>query len=39
MDKFDKRIWYTAAAVVVVLVLAWVLGWPWLGGEAPATTQ
>ena len=27
MDRIDKRIWYAVAAVVVLLLLAWLLGW------------
>ena len=40
VDRIDRRIWYVVAAVVVVLLLAWLLGW--FGGAvapAPATTQ
>ena len=32
----DRRVWYVVAAVVVVLLLAWLLGW-FGGAEAPVT--
>ena len=34
VDRIDPRIWYAVAAVVVVLLLAWLLGW-FGGAEAP----
>ena len=34
VDRIDRRIWYVVAAVVVVLLLAWLLGW-FGGTEAP----
>ncbi len=34
VDRIDKRVWYAVAAVVVVLLLAWLLGW-FGGAEAP----
>ena len=37
VDRIDPRIWYAVAAVVVVLLLAWLLGW-FGGTEAPAPT-
>ena len=40
MDRIDPRIWYAVAAVGVLLLLAWLLGW--FGGAEvppPATTQ
>ena len=27
VDRIDQRIWYVVAAVVVLLLLAWFLGW------------
>jgi hypothetical protein len=27
VDRIDRRVWYAVAAVVVVLLLAWLLGW------------
>jgi hypothetical protein len=41
VNRIDRRVWYVVAAVVVVLLLAWLLGW--FGGaeapvSAPATT-
>jgi hypothetical protein len=41
VDRIDPRIWYAVAAVVVLLLLAWLFGW-FGGAEAPptpATTQ
>src|SRR5918998_2595698 len=32
----DRRVWYVVAAVVVLLLLAWLLGW-FGGAEAPVT--
>jgi hypothetical protein len=40
VDRIDPRIWYAVAAVVVLLLLAWLFGW--FGGTEvppPATTQ
>ena len=37
VDRIDPRIWYVVAAVVVVLLLAWLLGW-FGGTEAPVPT-
>ena len=37
VDRIDPRIWYAVAAVVVVLLLAWLLGW-FGGAEAPPAT-
>jgi hypothetical protein len=34
LDRIDKRIWYVVGAVLVLLVLAWLLGW-FGGAEAP----
>lgn len=34
MDRIDKRVWYAVAAVVVLLVFAWLLGW-FGGAETP----
>ena len=31
MDRIDQRVWYVVAAVVVLLLLAWLLGW--FGGD------
>ncbi len=36
MDRIDRWVWYVVAAVVVVLLLAWLLGW-FGGAEAPVT--
>jgi hypothetical protein len=42
VDRADPRIWYAVAAVVVLILLAWLFGW-FGGAEAPtlppATTQ
>jgi hypothetical protein len=42
VDRVDPRIWYAVAAMVVLLLLAWLFGW-FGGAEAPtpppATTQ
>ena len=39
VDRIDPRIWYVVAAVVVVLVLAWLLGWfGGAGAPVPKTT-
>ena len=35
MDGIDRRVWYVVAAVVVLLLLAWLLGW-FGGTEVPA---
>ena len=42
VDRIDRRVWYVVAAVVIVLLLAWLLGW--FGGaetptSAPTTPQ
>jgi hypothetical protein len=37
VDRIDPRIWYVVAAVVVLLLLAWLLGW-FGGTEAPVPT-
>ena len=34
VDRIDQRIWYAVAAVVVLLLLAWFLGW-FGGAEVP----
>jgi hypothetical protein len=36
VDRIDRRVWYGLAAVVVLLLLAWLLGW-FGGAEAPPT--
>jgi hypothetical protein len=41
VNRIDRRVWYAVAAVIIVLLLAWLLGW--FGGAeapvpAPATT-
>ena len=39
VDRIDPRIWYAVAAVVVVLLLAWLLGWfGGTGAPVPKTT-
>jgi hypothetical protein len=38
MNFQDKRIWYIVAAVIVLLLLAWYLGW-FGGSEVPATAR
>jgi hypothetical protein len=37
VDRIDQRVWYVVAAVVVLLLLAWLLGW-FGGTEAPVPT-
>ena len=37
VDRIDQRVWYVVAAVVVLLLLAWLLGW-FGGAEVPAPT-
>jgi hypothetical protein len=34
VERIDKRVWYGVAAVVVLLVLAWLFGW-FGGAEVP----
>jgi hypothetical protein len=34
VNRIDRRVWYAVAAVVVLLLLAWLLGW-FGGAEAP----
>jgi hypothetical protein len=36
VDRIDRRVWYVVAAVVIVLLLAWLLGW-FGGAETPAS--
>ena len=37
MDRIDQRVWYVVAAVVVLLLLAWLLGW--FGGAEVAAAS